>query len=646
MKKHLFNITLLIGLLSILSSAHANWQLELGVPGHALKKADEALELQLSSQADETANADIYLALQMPDQQLLFFTASAPFAGDVDFSFAPRPYATNVDGQSRSGRVLRIEQLPLGIPAGRYHVYALAVRAGADLLATERWLSPLAHGSFVFLDNRNNLPIPPEMTGTLNAQGQKVFDLHLQTGQKNFLPNTQTATFGINGDYLGPTIRLAKGDKALFNVHNMLGETTTIHWHGAHIPAKMDGGPHQVIAPDATWQPSFEIKQNAATIWYHPHLKGKTAEHVYKGLAGFFIIDDQASNALALPRQYGVDDIPVVVQDRRISENGDMSSQLRDMVDVMGLRGQYMLVNGALTPTLDTAAQVIRLRLLNGSNARIYNFGFADNRDFYQIATGGGLLEAPVMMKRLRLAPGERAEILLDLRQDSGQYLTLQSYSGEISATMIADPMMRDALDNQTFDIMTIRVGEAGDNGLGIPAQLVQLERLSEQAAALSRPFVLKENMGNMGGMNMAGMNNMNMGGSMTGMIGADNSQTFDNLSNMGMFTINDKVMDMNRIDETVRLGDTEIWVISNESEMAHPFHIHDIQFQILDRNGQAPSAGEAGWKDTVLVLPQETVRVITRFEDYADPDAPYMYHCHILEHEDAGMMGQFVVVP
>jgi len=114
----------------------------------------------------------------------------------------------------------------------------------------------------------------------------------------------------------------------------------------------------------------------------------------------------------------------------------------------------------------------------------------------------------------------------------------------------------------------------------------------------------------------------------------------------MGMFRINDKVMDRERIDEMIRLGDTEIWTISNEADMAHPFHIHDIQFLILDRNGQKPAPEEAGWKDTVLVFPDETVRVITRFEDFADPDVPYMYHCHILEHEDAGMMGQFVVIP
>jgi FtsP/CotA-like multicopper oxidase with cupredoxin domain len=477
-----------------------------------------------------------------------------------------------------------------------------------------------------FINNGNNLPIPPQITGVVNEQGQKVFDLTLQKGKKTFLPDTQTDTFGINGDYLGPTIRLSRGERALFKINNQVGEETTIHWHGLHIPAKMDGGPHQVIEPGSTWQPFFEIKQLAATLWYHSHLEGKTAEHVYKGLAGLFIVDDAKSDQLALPHNYGVDDIPVVVQDRRIAADGNMDSTLTNMIDRMGLRGQYMLINGALTPTLETRAQVIRLRVLNGSNARIYNFGFADNRSFYQIASGGGLLQAPVAMNRLRLSPGERAEILLDLRQDSGKFLRLQSYSAEITPTTIETANMRDPLDMQTFDLMSIRVGEAGNNGLDIPNQLVTIETLRAEDAVLTRPFILKQGMG-------GNMGNRGMGSGGTG--------------NMeGMFTINDKSMDMLRIDETVRLGDTEIWAITNEANMAHPFHIHDIQFQILDRNGQAPSAGEAGWKDTVLVLPNETVRVITRFEDFADADIPYMYHCHILEHEDAGMMGQFVVIP
>ena len=608
-------------------SLYADWELSLNISGHDLKKYNEVLNIQLDIQATKSPDADIYVAIKLPDDQLLFLTAESLFASTPRFVTDATLYSSNVShSKKQSGTVLLLPKLPRNIPSGRYQVYALATEVGASVFNSKKWLSPLVNDSFYFINNDNNLPIPPQITGVVNEQGQKVFDLTLQKGQKSFLPDTQTDTFGINGDYLGPTIRLSRGDRALFKIKNQLGEETTIHWHGLHIPAKMDGGPYQVIEPNGTWQPFFEIKQLAATLWYHSHLEGKTAEHVYKGLAGLFIVDDAESDQLALPHNYGVDDIPVVVQDRRIAADGNMNSTLTKMVDRMGLRGQYMLINGSLTPTLDTRAQVIRLRLLNGSNARIYNFGFADNRNFYQIASGGGLLQAPVLMNRLRLAPGERAEILLDLREDSGKFLRLQSYSAEITPTTIERVNMRAPLDMQTFDLMSIRVGEAGNNGLDIPNQLVTIETLRAEDAVLTRPFILRQGMGG------------NMGNRGMGSGGTSNME--------GMFTINDKSMNMQRIDETVRLGDTEIWAITNEADMAHPFHIHDIQFQILDRNGQAPVAGEAGWKDTVLVLPNETVRVITRFEDFADKDIPYMYHCHILEHEDAGMMGQFVVIP
>jgi len=603
----------------------ANWSVGLNLNGHELKKTNEAFSIQLNLDAQNSPSADIYVAIKFPNNTLYFLSANQLFATAPSFTTDAVPYSRNVNLPTKqSGIALQLDKLPRSIPSGRYQIYAVATQAGVNVFDNTKWLSSLATNSFYYINNDNSLAIPPQIKGVLNTQGQKVFDLTLQKGQKSFLPNTKTETYGINGDYLGPTIRLSKGDKALFKIKNNLGEKTTIHWHGAHIPAKMDGGPHQVIEAGTTWQSYFTIKQVASTIWYHPHLEGKTAEHVYKGLAGLFIIDDTNSQTLALPRNYGVDDIPLVIQDRRIAADGSMPHTLTNRLDRMGLRGQYMLVNGVLTPTLDTQAQVIRLRILNGSNARFYNFGFSDNRNFYQIASDGGLLEAPASINRLRLAPGERAEILVDLRQDSGKFLLLQSYSAEMTPTTLENSNMRDSLDMQTFDIMSIRVSSAGNNGLSIPKKLVSIKRLREQDAVLTRPFILNQGMGNNGG----------------GMGGANNG------SGMGMFTINDKVMDMQRIDETVRLGDTEIWKISNKARMAHPFHMHDIQFQILDRNGQAPSAGESGWKDTVLVLPNETVRVIARFEDFADANTPYMYHCHILEHEDAGMMGQFVVIP
>ncbi|BCX88383.1 blue copper oxidase [Methylomarinovum tepidoasis] len=588
-----------------------------------MKKAGEALELNLETQGDEGL-ADIYLAVKkLPDGPFSFISSDS---SATQFTTEPHPYATGITNKNTNHR-FEIPKLSRDIPAGKYAFYAVAVPVGANVFNQDAWLSPLAIKEIFFVNNNNTLPVPPLLTGTLNDAGQKVFELNLQRGQKSFLPGTSTETFGINGDYLGPTIRLSKGDKALFKVTNHLGERTTIHWHGAHVPAAMDGGPHQVIEAGETWQPSFEIMQPAATLWYHPHLHGKTGEHVYKGLAGFFIVDDEVSDSLPLPKTYGVDDIPIVIQDRNIDPDGTMNYTINNMENMMGFRGAYILVNGAVTPTLETKAQMIRLRLLNGSNARIYNFGFSDNRTFYQIATDGGLLQTPVPMNRLRLAPGERAEILLDLRQDINNYLILKSYSEETTPSLMRDSMMSrgrmmsDDLDMQTFDVMYIRIGEIGDNGASLPSQLTSIDWLQSATAVRTRTFVLGMGMG------------MGMG------------RRFSQSTERHMFTINGQSFDMNRIDETVRLGDTEIWVIRNQS-MAHPFHMHDVQFQILDRNGAPPSASEKGWKDTVLVMPNETVRVIARFDDFADPDHAYMYHCHILEHEDDGMMGQFIVVP
>jgi len=623
--------------------AQAKWQIGLDILGHPLKKSTEELTLQLSVKSTDNQQADIYLAVQLPDKRLFFLTAPTIFSTSIQFSNSPVAYTTKLNGKlAQTGIAFALSHLAANLPGGQYHFYTVATQVGADVYKQSLWQTPLVQKDFFFVNNTNILSAPPQLTGVLNNQGQKVFDLTLQQGQKSFLPNTKTATLGINGDYLGPTIRVSQGDKVLFNISNKIGEQTTIHWHGAHIPAKMDGGPHQIIENNSTWHPFFDIKQPAATLWYHPHLEGKTSEHVYKGLAGFFIIDDKTSTGLALPHRYGVDDIPVVVQDRRIAPDGNMSNQLRNMQDITGLRGQYILVNGSLTPTLESLAQVIRLRLLNGSNARIYNFGFADNHTFYQIASDGGLLENPVSLNRLRLAPGERAEILVDLRAKSGQYLRLQSFSADITPTTMESNQMRAPLDMQTFDILTIRVGQSGNNGLSIPTQLTNIQALRRQDAVKTRSFVLNMGMGGSGGMgNSNGMQSGN-----NGLLGNNNTETFNNLHNRGMFTINNKVMDRNRIDETIRLGNTEIWEVSNKSKMAHPFHVHDIQFLILDRNNQLPSLGEAGWKDTVLVLPNETVRIITRFDDFADANTPYMYHCHILEHEDAGMMGQFVVIP
>lgn len=445
------------------------------------------------------------------------------------------------------------------------------------------------------------LPIPELLIGT-EIDGQKIYDLTIQQGAMVYVPGQETPTFGYNGNILGPTLLMQKGDDVVINVTNQLGEATTTHWHGIHLPAAMDGGPHQRIENGDTWQARYTIMNEEATFWYHPHLMGKTGEHVYHGLAGLFIVKDPQSE-LALPDQYGIDDIPLIVQDRIF--NADGSLNYPDVIS--GVKGDTILVNGAVTPTFNAPAQFVRFRILNGSNARIYNFGFSDNRQFYQIGTDGGLLENPVPLTRLLLATGERAEILVDFSGQEASQVRLLSYSSELDTLNAI--YTRNALDRTTFDIMTININSATANPFtSLPDSLVSINRLQESQVNQTRSLAMT-------------------------------------MSLTAPMSINGLSMDIERIDQTVKLNDIEIWEVTNDSDLPHPFHIHDIQFLILTRGGSPPAENESGWKDVVLVMPHETVRLIAQFSDFADPDIPFMYHCHILEHEDAGMMGQFVVI-
>jgi FtsP/CotA-like multicopper oxidase with cupredoxin domain len=441
------------------------------------------------------------------------------------------------------------------------------------------------------------LRIPTLETGRLQ-DGVRVFDLKIQAGTSRFFDDLSTDTLGINGSFLGPVLRMSKGDTVRMNVTNRLGENTTLHWHGFTLPASMDGGPHQQITPGSTWSPEFEVVNKASTMWYHSHQLHKTAPQVWAGLAGLIMIDDDEARALDLPSTYGVDDIPVVLQDRSFTRSGQMPYELSMHSRMMGMTGNIPMANGTVWPYFDVTTRLVRLRLLNGSNGSIYTLAFSDGRSFDQIGSDGGLLSAPVQMRALRLASGERAEIVVDMSNAQG--VILQSISG--GGMMGGSP---------AFDFLELRPASSLAESPQLPAALVDLPAASAQGVSKVRKFELQ----------MSGM------------------------GPFAKFHINGKAMKMNRVNEVVQKGVDEIWEVSNASSLAHPFHIHNTQFRILDRNGQAPAAGEQGLKDTVLVNPDERVRILIRFDHYSDPDMPYMYHCHILEHEDAGMMGQFTVV-
>lgn len=458
----------------------------------------------------------------------------------------------------------------------------------------------------------NQLQIPPLLEPS-EQHGQKVFELNPQHGQTEFFPSRFSDTMGFNGNYLGPTIRFSKGDNVVINVTNRLDEATAIHWHGMHVPAEMDGTPHQMIPPGQTWQAKYPILNEASTMWYHPHPHGHTATQVSAGLAGLIIIDDENSDSLNLPKTYGVDDIPLIVQDKLFND-GEMIYQVNNG----SYYGDTILVNGTFDPYIEVPAKLVRLRILNGSNGRIYNFGFDDNRTFHQIATDGGLLEAPVPLTRLNLATGERAEIVVDL--SDGEETLLKSYP-IVDFQAVGQYFATNGARHSHYDVLKI-IPELDHPDLSdqaiesFPQKLNTIKRWSAEDADNIRSFQIA-------------------GGLVAGEVAPGPGPAFP---------INGKRMDMGRIDEVVMLGDVEIWEITNAGGQPHPFHIHDIQFLILDRDGVPPSPSESGWKDTVLVNVNETVRFITQFTTYANSTIPYMYHCHILEHEDGGMMGQFVV--
>ena len=463
----------------------------------------------------------------------------------------------------------------------------------------------------VILNAQNPVLIPGTIEGTSVT-------LDLQNGTHQFYDGINTTTMGANGPILGPTLILQKGDLVDFTVNNQLEDTTTIHWHGMHVSASNDGGPHSVIEPGGSWNPSFTIMDKAGTYWYHPHLHMMTNKHVSLGIAGFIFVKDEEEAALNLPRTYGVDDFPLAIQ----TKDFDADKQ----IVVPSNNDETIMVNATVDPFLEVPAQVVRLHLLNGSSMRVFNIGLSENRSFYMIGSDGGLLSEPIELTRLQMAPGERAELLIDFSGMEGQAFEMMSYASEfpngiygatipgMNSSMTLNGYNPNPLNGNDFDIMSFQVVVATDNPITeIPASLVELTPIPEEDSNINRSLTFTpENMG---------MDQLN-----------------------GDFLINGVGFDMDVINYTIPEGNVEIWSINNQSAIAHPFHIHDVQFYILDRNGNTPPLAEQGRKDVILVKTQETIRFIAKFDNFGGDTVPYMYHCHMLIHEDGGMMGQFVI--
>lgn len=448
----------------------------------------------------------------------------------------------------------------------------------------------------------NPLWIPPTLSGT-------TFNLTLSRTTKQILPGAATATYGYNGnDFWGPTLIMNKGDRVQMNVTNHLLEDTTTHWHGFHIPAETDGGPHQMIPAGTTWSPAFEVKNNAATYWYHPHLHEKTQEQLNYGAGGLIIIKDPVEAALPLPRNYGVDDIPLVLTSRTfLTTNAIVTNKIY---------GDNMLTNGTLNASVSLPAQFVRFRILNAEIERAYNLGFSDNRTFYVITTDGGLVNAPVPVTRLIMLPGERYEILLNLTADAvGSSIDMQSFNGGFALGFPGGEPAQTGpfgslLNNKTFNVLRINVVSKTTTGAitTLPATLANNTYWTASDASKNRTVAITDK-------------------------GPGTPFTFDN-AGYNMATIN----------QTVALDTVEKWTITNGPTFGHSFHIHDIQFKIVSRSSGPIPAYEQGWKDTIYVQRNESVTFVTKFDDFASSTNPFMYHCHMSNHEDEGLMGQFLV--
>jgi len=505
------------------------------------------------------------------------------------------------------------------------------------------------------------LAIPPLVT----PDGSNTINLQANDGTTEFYTGVSSVTKGfvdVNNDtgtsYLGPTIRVSssnihstasgtemvdKGTQTAgannvnFSVMNNTSTTISAHWHGLHVDGFVDGGPYNSIAPGATWSPTLPIYQQASTNWYHTHIMGTTAENVYRGLAGMFIIDDTNSAALdaaGLPSTYGVDDVPLIVQDKVFVNN---------VMDTTGISGRFagdtFMVNGVIEANLDVEAGLNRFRILNASNSRTYNFSLVHNSvtgTMQKIATDGGFLAAPVTLSSLRMAAGERNEVVVDFSAyEEGDVVSLVSTDLDYT-TGLTSP----------FTIMTFTViaQTSQTSGNSVPATLnanldadrtLMLNKTPDAYVAIDLP-------GN--------ATPFASGRSTSGPATAVD------------FPMNPATANFVSTSTQTSAGYTEEWTVTAGR---HPFHLHGCSAMIKSIGGNTTIPAELqGWKDVFDIDTDPTgvastgspIVFMVQFNERAYSagsnagpapgiDHMYMMHCHILGHEDAGMMGVFEVI-
>ncbi|HKK10525.1 MAG TPA: multicopper oxidase family protein [Bacteroidales bacterium] len=460
------------------------------------------------------------------------------------------------------------------------------------------------------------------------------------TYQAKLLKGEKAALTSLSDTYLGPVIRVQRGQKIRVRFKNQLPNESVIHWHGLHIPPEMDGHPMHAISNGEQYIYEFEVNNRPGTYWFHPHPDKITGPQVYRGLAGMFIVENEND---ALPS--GKYDKPIIIQDRTFdTDNQLVYVENSRMARMRGFMGENILINGKINQQEEIEQATYRFRVLNGSNARIYKLAWSDGSDIIAIATDGGLLEQPVKKPYLMLAPGERVEIWKDFSGfNTGKKISLKSLSFNPGSSMGMGGMMDGGMMNERMsqtsaiengdELTLMQFSTSSEKGpqKEIPSQLSHIETLAPTKA-----------------------------------INQNNPRTFHFAFEHMEWVINGETFEMNEVAEweKVKLNTTEIWefvngndgggmgMMGNMMQMPHPVHIHGLQFQIIDRDvsGADPAAWQTvkngfldkGWQDTFLLLPGTKARVIMRFKDFT---GTYIYHCHNLEHEDMGMMRNYEVL-
>jgi blue copper oxidase len=452
---------------------------------------------------------------------------------------------------------------------------------------------------------RAPLHIPPEVS----ADG---LALRAAVRRVAIAPGVPVEAWSVGDGPVGPTIRVRTGDTARITLENALPEPTIVHWHGLRVPEQADGHPRLVIPTGGRYDYAFPVIDRAGTYWYHAHPHHRTGVQAYRGMVGLLLVNDAEEDALNLPR--GAHELPLLLQDRRLTADGIFAYEPAMHEQMEGFFGDAAFANGIRLPSHSVETTTYRVRIVNASTSRIVRLTLSTGAPMLLIGNDGGLLPAPVTLTELDLSTGERADLLIDFGTAAvGSRVTLLSAAFDSPARM--GGMGRG---------MGRGMG-AGGLAQGAPMDLVvfTVDRAVTPVAWTPRTFP-----------RMATLDPKT----------AKRTRTFQFNSAMMQHNINGREFDMERIDETVRFGDTEIWTFVNDSPFPHPVHMHEVQFEVLERLGGRGRImpWERGRKDTVLVYPGERVSVIAAFDAYR---GRFLMHCHNMVHEDMGMMMNYAIV-